>query len=42
LVGACLQCHKEDSRIMRQSLVEGINPLLQRLNKEACIFPTWN
>jgi len=42
LVGACLQCHKEDSKIMQQSLVEGINPFLQRLNKEACILPTWN
>jgi hypothetical protein len=41
LVGACLQCHDDDSKIMQQSLVEGINPLLKKLNKN-CILPTWN
>jgi len=41
LIGACLECHKEDSKIMQQSLVEGIQPLLKRLN-EKCILPTWN
>lgn len=41
LVGACLQCHKEDSKIMQQSLVDGIAPLLQKLNND-CILPTWN
>ena len=41
LVGACLQCHKDDSKIMQQSLVKGINPLLNKLSKN-CILPTWN
>ena len=40
LIGACLQCHKEDSKVMQQSLIEGINPLLKRLDK-SCILPTW-
>ncbi|MFD1294462.1 hypothetical protein ACFQ5N_11500 [Lutibacter holmesii] len=40
LVGACLQCHKEDSKIMQQSLVEGIQPLLKQLSKE-CVLPSW-
>ena len=41
LVGACLQCHKDDSKIMQQSLIVGINPLLNKLSKN-CILPTWN
>jgi len=41
LVGACLQCHKEDSKVMQQSLIEGIKPLLNKLNK-SCILPSWN
>jgi len=40
LVGACLQCHKDDSKIMQQSLVDGIQPLLNKLSKD-CILPTW-
>jgi len=40
-VGACLQCHKEESKIMQQSLVEGIQPLLKQLSKD-CVLPTWN
>ena len=40
LVGACLQCHKEDSKVMQQSLIEGIKPLLNKLNK-SCILPSW-
>jgi len=40
LVGACLQCHKEDSKIMQQSLVDGIEPFLEKLDKN-CILPTW-
>jgi len=38
LVGACLQCHKEDSNIMKQSLESGLDPLLSKLSKE-CILP---
>ncbi len=41
LVGSCLECHSDDSKIMRQSLIHGINPLLNNLNKN-CILPTWN
>jgi hypothetical protein len=41
LVSSCLQCHKDNSKIMQQSLVEGINPLLKKLSKK-CILPTWN
>ena len=40
LVGACLQCHDEDSKIMNESLVDGITPLLKKLN-DKCILPTW-
>ncbi|MFK5958564.1 MAG: hypothetical protein QM495_06790 [Lutibacter sp.] len=39
-VGACLQCHKDDSKIMQQSLINGIQPLLNKLSKK-CILPTW-
>jgi len=41
LVGACLQCHKEDSIIMKESLVNGLSPLLKRLDKN-CILPNWD
>ena len=41
LVGACLQCHKDDSKIMQQSLINGIQPLLNTLSKD-CILPTWD
>ncbi len=40
LVGACLQCHNDDSKIMKESLVEGITPLLKKLDNQ-CILPTW-
>jgi hypothetical protein len=40
LVGACLQCHKEDSKVMKESLIIGIQPLLKKMDK-SCIFPTW-
>ena len=38
LVGACFQCHKEDSNIMKQSLEFGLDPLLLKLSDE-CILP---
>ena len=41
LVGACLQCHKEDSKVMQESLLLGIEPLLKKLSKK-CILPIWN
>ena len=37
-VGACLQCHKETSKIMTESLKNGLNPLLLRLS-EKCLLP---
>ena len=37
-VGACLQCHKEDSEIMKQSLKNGLNPLLLKIS-DKCILP---
>ena len=40
LVGACLQCHKEDSKVMNESLINGIEPLLKKLDK-SCKLPTW-
>ncbi|SDX53236.1 hypothetical protein SAMN05444411_106158 [Lutibacter oricola] len=39
-VGACLQCHKEDSKVMQQSLINGLKPLLQKLDKQ-CVLPVW-
>lgn len=40
LVGACLQCHKEASKVMQESLLQGIKPLLNRMAKD-CIVPNW-
>ena len=37
-VGSCLQCHEEDSKMMRESLKTGINPLLLKLT-EQCLLP---
>jgi hypothetical protein len=37
-VGACLQCHKEDSKIMNESLKTGLNPLLLKLS-DKCLLP---
>jgi len=37
-VGACLQCHKDDSKIMKQTLEFGLKPVLKNLSK-ACILP---
>ncbi len=37
-VGACLQCHKGTSKIMTESLKNGLNPLLLRLS-EKCLLP---
>jgi len=41
LVGACLECHNEDSKVMIQSLEFGINPLLLNVSKQ-CILPQEN
>jgi len=41
LVGACLQCHSEDSELMQESLIIGITPLLKKLD-DRCILPNWD
>lgn len=41
LVGACLQCHKEDSNVIQESLLNGLDPLLERLDKN-CVLPNWD
>jgi len=38
LVGACLQCHNEKSKVMQQTLDVGLDPLLLKLS-EGCILP---
>ena len=38
LAGACLQCHKEDSKVIKQTLALGLDPLLLKLSKH-CILP---
>jgi len=41
LVGACLQCHKDNSTVMRRTLEIGIDSILKNINKE-CILPNAN
>lgn len=38
LVGACLQCHEEDSKIIKQTLTLGLDPVLLKISKR-CILP---
>jgi hypothetical protein len=40
-VGACLQCHKEKSEIMVQSLKDGMKTLMSSIS-EHCILPEWD
>jgi len=39
LVGACLTCHSENSKVMKNTLLKGLNPVLLQVN-EQCILPT--
>ena len=39
-VGACLQCHDDNSSVMQHSLINGLKPLLSRLSNK-CILPQW-
>ena len=39
-VGACLQCHSKDSKIMTESLKTGLNPLLLKLS-DKCVLPDY-
>jgi hypothetical protein len=38
LVGACLQCHKDDSKVMQQTLEFGLQPILNKISK-SCVLP---
>ena len=38
LVGACLQCHKDDSNVMQQTLEKGLDKVLLNVTKD-CILP---
>ena len=38
LVGACLQCHKEDSNIMKQGVLTGLDSILSKIGK-SCVLP---
>ncbi len=39
LVGACLQCHKDNSKEMKQTLNLGLNSVLKRISK-SCVLPS--
>lgn len=39
-VGACLQCHDDNSKVMQESLIKGLEPLLKDMRKD-CISPEW-
>jgi hypothetical protein len=41
LVGSCLECHQDDSMIMKESLKTGINPLLLKVSDE-CLLPEFD
>lgn len=41
LIGACLQCHNSQDKVMQQSLVKGIQPLLKSFTKD-CVVPKWD
>ncbi len=38
LVGACLQCHKDNSKVMTQALELGIEPIMKNI-RESCVLP---
>lgn len=38
LVGACLQCHKDDSKIMNRTLEFGVESILKSIS-ESCVLP---
>lgn len=39
-VGACLQCHSDDSDVMKRSIIDGLPRVMKDLTKE-CILPSW-
>jgi hypothetical protein len=38
LVGACLHCHKDESKVMRETLELGLNPVLKNIT-DNCVLP---
>jgi hypothetical protein len=40
LVGACLQCHKDDSKVMKQTLEFGLEPILKKKSAK-CVLPKY-
>ena len=40
LVGACLQCHKEDSKVMKQTLQFGMQSVVKKISA-SCVLPTY-
>lgn len=38
LVGACLQCHKDDSKVMNETIAFGLKPIIKKV-KPTCILP---
>ena len=40
LVGACLQCHKDNSKVMKRTLNFGLDSILKNISKE-CIIPSY-
>ncbi len=38
LVGACLQCHQDSSKVMQQTIESGLDPILLKISKN-CILP---
>jgi len=40
LVGACLQCHNDNSKLMQQGILNGLDMLLKKIDKD-CVLPVW-
>lgn len=40
LVGACLQCHKEDSKVMKQTLQLGMQSVIKKITV-SCVLPVY-
>ena len=39
-IGACLQCHDDNSEVMQRSIIKGLTSLI-RNQSENCILPYW-
>ena len=40
LVGACLQCHQDDSEVIQHTLEFGLEPILKKIS-DSCILPSY-